>query len=153
MPSKGKAAVILIWVQTGLAALAALLGMIGLSRVDAEVDPEAVGLVVLALGWAVVVGGFVFAMSFLLIKAKNWARIVLIVFYSILVAILPVSIILGDVSGSDFRNFLFGIIMLWLLTSHPVRDWCNYVEANTGNDPFADQLRAMRARTGNGASE
>jgi hypothetical protein len=123
MPGRGKAAVLIIWVSCALAAIPLV---IGLSHVFAGDLGQPENLVLLGVFLALAVyGGFLVALSMLLIKGKNWARIALIVLYAISIAAFVLGVLTSSMSGSDIRNLIVAVPMLFLLTAEPVKHWCS----------------------------
>ncbi|MQM25496.1 hypothetical protein [Glycomyces albidus] len=123
MPAPGKAAVVLIWSQTGLLVLLLALGRSGAAPAEMAL-PDDLALSLLAGAWTVLGGAFVFALSFALFWGKNWVRITLAVYYALMVARSSASMIAEDLSGSNFRDLALGAIMVWLLLTPAMRAWC-----------------------------
>lgn len=123
MPGAGKGAVALIWAQTGLVALLLYLGLSGSPPEEMQV-PESMGELMLVAAVTVGLGGFIFALSFPLIWGKNWARIVLILYYAILAAASLASMVSQGMSGSDWRNLLLGSLAVVLLLNRRLKAWC-----------------------------
>lgn len=86
--------------------------------------PESMGELLLVATLTLVLGGFVFTMSFLLIWGKNWARIVLVLYYAVLAAAAVASMISQGMSGAEWRNLVLGLVAVVLLLNRRVRAWC-----------------------------
>lgn len=128
MPGAGKAVVLLIWAQTALVALMLYLGLSGSPPEEMQV-PDSMGELLLVATTTVVLGGFVFTLSFLLIWGKNWARIVLLLNYSIIGAAAAASMVFQGTSGEEWRNLVLGALAVVLLLNRNVKTWC------TGRNP------------------
>ncbi|RRS01353.1 hypothetical protein [Glycomyces terrestris] len=126
MPAPGKAAAVLIWCQTGLLVLFLVLGRAGAAPTELAL-PDDLAMSLLAGAWTVLHGSFVFALSFALFWGRNWVRITLVGYYTLMMVRSAAAMIAADLSGSNFRDLALGAVMVWLLLTPAMRAWCRPV--------------------------